>query len=233
MFTRKLSVITLTSVCLIVLLAGNCLASHPADGQQRRNEPVLQMAYENKVEYLLGDEWNYGDIQLSCAYQPLESLTDLEWYMLWGTETSPYDEYGLGAWKEHVVFYVHRFYTEHGYIPSQLTPEVLEMSYSPHQLDPRRIDEYRNPLTGEWPRLDARDFSPGDMFIKVLAPDEERYFAQLSPAVNAYCFTHDRTDPATGERSYITPTFDGVLYIRVYGWSGVIADWLFYVYTKD
>lgn len=224
-----------TAICCVIsslILAGNCLAAHPAEGQQVRKDFPYSLMYESayNAKAQLGDEWNYGDIQLALPLQPPDSLTDLEWYIVNGAETCPYSEYGMSAWYYNIAEYVHQYYTRHGVIPEQFGTEILAMCPGLHHVDSRAGDIYRNPFTGEWPRLDAREHSPGDVFVKILNEDEELHYAVLKPSLYAYCYTHAYNDPVHGH-TYLKPVHKGVLYIRVYGRSGVIVNMLYYPFT--
>jgi hypothetical protein len=219
-------------ICILILAVQHSisLAAHPADGQRVNDSNQYERYYDQVCQQQLGPEWDHGDIQLTLPHQPASTLTDLEWYMIYGAETSPFDKYGMEAWYLYVSTYVHRFYTEHGYIPTQLTPETLAMSGGPQAMDQCYLDVYRNPLTGEWPRLDAISHSPGDLYIKVLNPDEERYYAQYLPGIEAYCFSGEYVDPIDGKQTKVEPAEKGVLYVRVYGKTGILSNGFFYSY---
>ena len=217
----------------LLLLTTSSLA-HPAEGQKIRAETPDRLMYEISFEAnsQLGEEWNFGDVQLALPLQTPDSLTDLEWYIVNGAETCPFSEYGMAAWYYQIAEYVHQYYTKHGVIPEQFGPEILSMCPGLHHVDPRAADIYRNPFTGEWPRLDAREQSPGDVFVKILTEEEALHFAMLKPNLYAYCNTHIYNHPIHGP-TRIKPAHKGVLYIRVYGLQGVIVNMLYYPFTTD
>ncbi len=193
-----------------------------------KKDKQYYMMYDQLYHQQVSSKWDYNDVVLTIPLQPTATLADMEWYMVYGAYASPYSELGMDRWHLLVSSYVHRFYTEHGYIPEQLTPEILMMSYGPQQVEPKILDVYRNPLTGEWPRLNAKEHSPGDLFIKVLSPDEEEYYSQIDSDINAYCNTYETYNPSTGECVRMRPVNNGVLYVRMYGYSGVLHNGFYY-----
>jgi hypothetical protein len=104
----------------------------------------------------------------------------------------------------------------HGRIPAVLDEEALRSipGYTAwFEREPGMIDVFRNPLTGAWPRLDAQEHSPGDMFIRILNEAEKVQYARMMGLWEVWFGT------GPGER-LCSPVF----YQRIYGWDGPIYE---------
>jgi hypothetical protein len=92
---------------------------------------------------------------------------------------------------------------------------------------------FRNPLTGDWPILDSRDFSPGDFFFRILSEAEIEHFSQKIPQCRELWIDRRQQDPVSGEWRSMQPLFDGVLYVRMYGLQGVLISGFHDAYVLD
>jgi hypothetical protein len=91
-----------------------------------------------------------------------------------------------------------------GHLPSTLDLQACNEVYA-GSMSADGISLKRNVITGAYTRLDAKEFSPGDMYIKRLTSEE---FSRLVGSSDT------RPRAATG------PAY----YVRVYGDSGVILS---------
>ncbi|MDQ3024373.1 MAG: hypothetical protein M3R04_08340 [bacterium] len=184
--------------------------------------------------------WSYGELTFlgPDKFPAVEDLTDVERYMLAGTATSPFSsKAGLPSWHMSVWAAVHRIYNETGAVPDRLTPEVLRASPAYSSLSDAGLDVFRNPITGEWPRLNAKQFSPGDVYMHPLTQDEMRHYAGLTPSYRLQWFEGkglDREKLSRGgnvDEMYTADyTLEGpVWFVRIYGEKGVILNTITYV----
>ncbi len=197
---------------LLLTAAEVCYAAHPAAGHPIAGE--------------WHDEWHYPDANLSLGdltfmpredYPVFDELTQLEQYMLLGVTSSDMsEEHGLMPWRDLIFSWVNKFYLEYAYIPEQLTPDVIRSIPGYEGYSDEMFAAERNPLTGEWPMLQAAEFSPGDLYIRPLTEDEIDYFVE-----NGY---RDLQNPGSwsGDASLVRTT--PVYYSRFYGYSGVLSN---------
>jgi len=202
----------LTAGLLLLTAVTICYAAHPAAGHPIAGE--------------WHDEWHYPDASLSMGdltfmpreeYPVFDELTQLEQYMLLGVKSSARSaEHGLMPWTDQIVSWVNKFHREYGYVPEQLTPDVIRSIPGYEEYADEMFDAERNPLTGDWPRLQAAEFSPGDLYIRPLTEEEISYFAEHGEK-------HLR-DPGswTGDDSMVR--ISPVYYARFYGLNGVICN---------
>lgn len=153
-------------------------------------------------------------------YPVWDNLTQLEQYMLMGVESSDLKSgYGLPPWSDSVFMLVNKFYLQYGYVPEQLTPDIIKMTPGCEQMADDEMAVYSNPLTGEWPLLQAKDQSVGNVYIRPLTEDEINYFVDHGETYlrqpTEYSQAGARTSP--------------VYYMRVYGLQGVLLNGFYFI----
>ena len=169
-------------------------------------------------------EWNYGDITFAEAYPDPATLTDAEAYMLNGcAEYEGSDQLALASWHSLVMLYVKFHYSRFGEIPAVLTPQVCADAVGKEiaDLPAGHVAQLVCPLTGDYPRLDAAGFSPGNLYVKVLSEDEMRHFAGIKKRYDDIWFKGIEEAPSgTYEVKLTSPVY----YVRMYGRTGVIHN---------
>lgn len=159
---------------------------------------------------------------------PMQSLSNLERYMIAGTE--PRAGQAFDPWYVMVFSFAAAYYKNFGSLPDTLTPEMVRSIPGQEQVSDDILERLRNPLTGNWPRLKAQDFSPGDIYLQPLTPAEMQHFATALPNLGKVWIEGltidtdsalDGADPAdcfTQRCELYAPPF----YVKVYGHSGVL-----------
>ena len=211
------------------LSAHPAMAGHASDGHQ----PKEVFNYDQGAP----EEWSIGDVQFydPQSKPPLESLTDTERYMLAGTvDSSLPSGSALGPWFQQVYMAALKLYQRHGSIPEVLDPDQLRELPEFAQIPQGLLDVYRNPLTGEWPRLRSMDPSPGDLFIHVLSDSEMQFIAQRSPYRQKLWFGGKALNgDVNWEQNKSIKLIERPFYIRLYGWNGVLWAGLATGYTDN
>jgi len=217
-------------VLAFVLLTQVSLADHPALGQPTGN---LKTFYTQEG---YPPEWSLGDIVFSPAYmKPApEELTKIEKYIVAGTLSSANSpDVGHKPWRTELVLMTSRFYVEFGYIPEELSGNAIRMIPGYEDMTDEDLALYKNPITGEWPTLNATSQAPGDAYIRPLTMSEKAHFAELNPTWNERWFERILYDPARGcyrDIDYITPVY----YVRIYGEEKVLVESLkYFMLTYD
>jgi hypothetical protein len=209
-------------VLVAVAVPTYCLAQHPAEGQPLNPLDGLYAAGNSDRT----PAWDFGDIVMTGNKPEPGSLTQLEKYMVAGTSASALPNgLGLAPWKQEVWAAVAAYYRIYGKVPARLTPDALLQLPQLSSANDQFLSIYRNPLTGEWPRLDARNPAPGDVFIKPLNPAEMRYYANMSKRYTAEWY--GGADPYAAQPH---KRLDGkVWYVRVYGLHGILCEQFYWV----
>lgn len=193
------------------------LAAHPSYGYEPNS---LRQTY-GLPGHGLPASWTINDLVFLEDYPAAASLTSPEIYMITGSQGSSFGR-DLEPWYIVVQRHATNYYTKYGTMPDQLTPEVLAEIYDTDvsSLDPELLDEIKSPLTGQFPRLNATQQSPGDLYIRPLTSDEMMFIGNQSQWNYDIWINHQSRDVETGEVEYIDLL--GVFYTRVYGLNDVI-----------
>ena len=222
---RKTLIVVLTMLCMTNLTA---YAAHPSDGHESEN---IELLYTGNCGMPV--EWSFGNVQLTDRRVPLAELTSEECYILAGVKTCRWsDEAGLEPWKITLFSIVNKFVKAHGYIPDQMTPELIRSIPGYENTSDDRLDLYRSPITDDWPKLNCEAFNPGNVYMVKLTPAEIDHFAELIPEYAEMWGDNCWWDPSDGEYKCIdikTPIY----FMRIYGQTGVLyegIDFVWHVY---
>lgn len=220
--------LVLITVIILQLVATTAQAAdHPAWGYPPNELPK---GY-GTAGWGLPDEMSYGDITFSAPYPDPSTLSDSEKYIISGTQSSEKGG-GLAPWRRAIFNAVNGIYVNTGNVPPELTPGLLSAVMDVNEATASgSIDQFRSPITGEFPRLDASYFSPGQVYIHLLTEGEKQYFAGTYQVYQDNWFDGISRNPATGEMMPIEIT-GGVFYIRIYGESDVIYEGIEYVFRE-
>jgi len=161
---------------------------------------------------------------------PVENLTAEECYILAGAQNKDDETTFLLPWHLKLSSTAAIAYEFFGYIPPALTPEVIHQIPGFEDTAGAALDYLRNPLTGEWPLLDATELSPGDAYIRPLTKEELIHLANNSIMLKKAWFEDKAQNPLDllEGRPYMdcftldTKLSSDVYYVRIYGWDGVI-----------
>lgn len=220
-----MSVFKYLVACSILVFVGiDAALAHPADGYPVR---PLQKGY-GETGYGFPSSWSYNDITF-VPYPEASSLSNKEIYMIRGS-TSGLWGYALPSWYFSVFQVVEAYANKHGSIPSVFSPEMFLETTDPNSIDPDYLELFKSPITGNWPILNAMDFQPGNMYIRILSEDDMHHFAELSPSFQEVWF-ENRMHSSNGSYESIN-MLTKVYYIRVYGDKGVIYNGFMYGWTS-
>ena len=169
---------------------------------------------------------SYGDITFVGQYPSPDSLSVQEQYMLGGTTGAPaeFSPNGFPSWNDFVIRAAILYWRVNGTLPERMTPEVYAAAYDipVAEVSPVVVELLKSPLTGEYPYLNSADFSPGNLFIKLLTPEERKHFAG-NDEFYYECWFNSRVPNSQG--GFTAVEFqEPVYYARVYGWNGVIYN---------
>jgi hypothetical protein len=213
------------SLVTVLLLATQCLAgSYPGDGFPPNELP----AGYGSDSYGLGPDMNSFGLEFFSPYPAPDSLTDQEKYIIAGASGSSMG-HPLGSWQRDLFMLVSRIYFNTGEVPAVLTEDLIDSTIS-GEVEQGLIDRFRSPLTGEFPRLDADFFSPGDVYMRLLTPQEVEYAASLWEGAYDVLVRGVKVNPQTGNE---VPVYilGGVWYMRVYGYNDVLYSSVDYRWT--
>lgn len=214
--------------CVVLLMIpAVALASHPAEGCKPN---PLHSAYGTKGLGLRAD-FNYGDLTFHAPYPDPETLTDMERYIVAGASAG--DGKVLQPWKRQIIDIVMSLDHNTGSIPPALSLEVLEAAVLNLEENPHAADIFKSPITGEFPRLDAVEFAPGQVYMRRLTDDEKRHFASLNPFFHGAWYEGIMIDQATGEKLSDLEMLSDVYYVRIYGEQGVLFSNIEYIFKTD
>jgi len=204
---------------VVFLLGISSAAAHPGDGY-----PPCKLHPNYGGEFYGYPDGVFIDgVELTHKFPDPGSLTDAEKYMIAGTESSLWGE-GLCPWWELIFVPVSAYYKEYREIPPVYSREIAEAVYAnADETEPLWRELEKSPLTGEYPRLDAKEHSPGDMWIHPLTEDEIRRYTEFSPDFGDIYYDHVFYNDHEGCR-YNIELISDVFLIRVYGWNGVIYE---------
>jgi hypothetical protein len=203
--------------CALVLGATSvCFAKHPADGYPIAGHWVEGAKFPDS-------SLSIGDLTFmpESEYPDYSKLTQLEQYMMFGVTSSDLSSHdGLPPYRSTILGWVCRCYEELGYIPDQLTPDVVRTLPGYENMKDEWLSIERNPLTGAWPKLTSVRHSPGDFCFRVLTDDEINFFVS-----NGFQELRHPYSPDGGYIERYTPVF----YVRMYGYDGVLGNGFSYL----
>jgi len=206
----RINILVFLTPVLIATLAAPALAD---DSQA---EKILEMSRS------YNSEWNCGSIQFSEDIPAFEDLTPgeqsviggswldmvlsgVQWHVMWHAGLP--EMFGCGEIRTYHELQINTArYTSfnEGYWKQQLNSGWLYRSY-------------QCPLTGWWPWLNKAEHSPGDFYMHVLSPQEESHVISLLVQHRGLS-----DNEVKDIKDY------DIVYYRLYGESGVIAQGLLY-----
>jgi hypothetical protein len=217
MFKRILTTVVIFSVC------SGLAAAHPSDGFDAN--PLPHVYATNGTGFT--SNWCTGDLYFPAQFPTSESMSPAEKYIVSGSEGSAYG-YGLRPWKSLIYNAVAAIYSQTGDIP-EILDETALVSMSNGVLAPgdMRLDEFRSPVTGEFPRLDAKEFSAGDVYIRPLTLFEMDKYAALDPFYRELWY-NDRVWNHNTQQYEQESLLGQVFYMRIYGDEDLLVAGLFF-----
>lgn len=219
MLSARILIVTVVFFSLLQVVS-----AHPSDGYDAR---PLSNTF-GMEGYGLPVEWEINDLDFVQTYPAPETLTTTEKYMIKGCPAGPEGK-PLAPWYSVVKTEAQRFYYKFGYIPEQLTPDVLSAAWGlpEDEIYPWVMEQVISPITGDYPYLNHKHFSPGNLYIRPLTEEEKRHIASFSSSNYSLWFEGlDSPSPRemkAGNRERVPVEVMGVFYLRLYGYNDVIT----------
>lgn len=178
-------------------------------GNEAQYESPALTAKESSGDFL------YYDVQDKPTY---DSLTYVEQLMLGGARPDPQRQVFLDAYYLYVVRAAAAYYIYHGELPASLDLMTLNKlpAFGGTQTEHKRkqMELLRNPLTGKWPRLDAKEHSPGDFYVQVISRPVLDQQSESHPRLAPYWRGEAAMENGKPAKKQVT------LYLRMYGVNG-------------
>lgn len=216
-------VVASVALCLVVtcVFGVSPASAHPSDSYHP-NE--LDSGYGADWGYGLFAEWGINDISFTQPYPDPSSLTPAERYIVAGATSTATDRplsKRLHPWWRDICAVAMNYYYQQGRLPTQLDEEMVRATAADSEgVSQAWVDLHRSPITGEFPKLNARMFSPGDVYVRILTEDEIQHFLALLPPLERLYNQHEMLGP---QGDWIKAHIVGdIYYVRVYGLHGVI-----------
>lgn len=218
----------LPAVIPVVFLCTTFAWAHPFDGYEPKPAPANYGA----DGYGLAPECSIGDITFTRPYPDPSTLSNEELYILSGSTDSALG-HPLRPWRKEVRRLVQALHVNLGYVPGQLTKELVESVVCENsQVDDLWVEQFKSPLTGEFPKLNASEFSPGDLYIRALSEQEKQHIASFIEDYRSIWYDGVWFNPA--EETWEKAELSGdVYYVRIYGWDGVLVEGIEFLTVGD
>lgn len=229
MFKVTIHRIVVSCAAILWLFTGPANATSGFDGM----EPLKSGPNSTS----LPAELTRGDMTFGAALDPAKA-TDGELFTLFGAKAPGDGNPDRASYHEIVQSITMMFYQREGYIPSRLTPEVMAQAYgyqNAAQLQEAyptglNLDMLRSPITGQYPLLNAAEFSPGAFYFRPLSEDEKTWLGVKVPYFRGLFFQDTQVDPFTHEKMRVK--VGAALYMRVYGSRGSIYEQVRMAYAQ-
>ncbi|MEZ5337782.1 MAG: hypothetical protein R3F46_05910 [bacterium] len=212
---------------LLLLCFASAALAHPTDGATP-NEPHDNYGTE---AFGLRPECNVNDLTFTVPFPDPASLSNPELYIIAGA-TDPATGKQFEPWFKDIYRLVSALNGNNGSIPGQLDESLVRSAAgNPGSVSQQWVDKFRSPLTGEFPRLDATSFSPGDVYIRPLTSYEMDHISAKHSEYDKIWNQNVRTQPGTGQTMQ-SELIGDVYYIRVYGWNDVLIEMICFASTS-
>lgn len=223
---KTIDMFLVLAACCILSATAVADAGHPSQGFERLDVPDSMLRGE-----LPPEAWTDQLSFRPCA-KPKAELTAAERYILFGSRPLHSGNSNPEPWRLKILFLAMTVKGTTGELPSAVTREMIDLTAADGQPVPDEYANwYRSPVTGEWPRLDSFEFTPGGVYLRMLTADEVRHLAQWDTVLTGLITTR-KMALASGE------TGEGILlgdvyYYRFYGETGLLKEGFTYVFAPE
>ncbi|MEZ5339565.1 MAG: hypothetical protein R3F46_15045 [bacterium] len=213
----------IVSFTAIAIFSTGVAAGHPSDGYEANPLPRPYTAEGHGFT----SNWSTGDLQFPAEFPKAGEMSPAEKYIVSGSQNSSYG-FGLRPWKSLVYNAVAMIYAQTGSIPEVLDEDaIVSMTGGVFSAGDPRIDEYRSPISGDFPSLNAGEFSAGDVYIRPLTLFEMDKYASLDPFYREL-WKNDRVWNHAEQEWQYESLLGQVFYMRIYGEEDVLVAGLFF-----
>lgn len=218
-----------TGLVLAGLLGLLWLATAAAENADATTDKYPLSARYGQEGFGLPPEYSINDVVFPASYPDPASLSEGERAMI-STGASGYDS----SWAEYVYELAAMYYNNTGKLPATIDLDLLKAIYAePDKVTAEDLEKYRCPLTGEIPRLDAKEFSPGNLYLQPISEEEQRYIADLDYSFNLWWFEHKYYVPGVANPPLASIKGTPPVYYRVYGEHAVLEAGIAFSWTFE
>jgi hypothetical protein len=196
---------------IVVLCPVVSFATHPSANLIPR-DPEKSIIFAGSSPELAG----VGEIRFDFDFPTASELSSNERYVLAGAMNAN-NTSGLEPWWQAVMFVAMAYEGNTGQWPLAITDELVEnISGGDDRAESRWRQELKSPITGQYPRLDASNFSAGDLYMRRMTRQE----VSTLVSQGAYLLSEDYEDQVeqNGGESVGLP-----IYVRIYGETRVLC----------
>lgn len=233
---EELSLCVLMTSLLLVGMPCSA-AAHPYQGLQLEDIPGEYGVCQYPPEA------DFAEIRFTHDFPPPETLSPAEQFVVAGSLDAPGSpDVGLQPWWQYVVLAVRSYYSKYGHVPPALSQDILEDLYGNTVLpSPDWLEMFKSPLTDQFPRLDALQNSPGDLYIRELSEPEIADLSQYDLSLHTIYYEHRfypngmyadpelRSTQPYENVTHVSPVF----FVRVHGWNGVIWEVVSFTWSVE
>jgi hypothetical protein len=214
-------------IAIAIFLFPVCADTHPADGG-KANE--LDQDYGTEF-YGMGPEFNINDLYFVKPLPDPATLSEIERYMLRGlSEDNPGG--AMRPWYMVICETVSAYRQRTGTMPTEYSAEIIQaLLPEGKEIGDEELAVFRSPITNEFPKLNAAEFSTGDLYIRPLTEDEKQYIASVDNKYQEMWYDGLQFDPIT-EAYHNIELITDVYYVRVYGYNDVIHTGLYFLWMS-
>ena len=219
-------------------MMGLTCSSVAADGQNPGTGNTSSVAHpsayfetnpmpENYVAGTLDPQASYKDLIFIKPMPDPATLSHAERYIIAGLTKRPYGQGKMDPWREDLYHVVRSYYSKFKKMPSEMSDDVIKSIF--REVTPQNwLPEFlHSPVTGRYPRLDAAEFSPGDVYMRPLNDEEIAHMCKYDSLLKEIV-----VDGKMGDQP--VKLIGAVFYTRIYGEKGIIhagLDYTFLPYT--
>jgi hypothetical protein len=219
--------VNMVIIAIAMLFFPMSAGAHPADGGK-----AIEVHQDYGTEfYGMGAEFNINDLYFVKPLPDPATLSEIEKYMLRGlSEDNPGG--AMRAWYMVICETVSAYRQRTGTMPTEYSAEIIQALLPEGQeVGEEELAVFRSPITGEFPKLNATEFSAGDLYIRPLTEDEKQYIANVDNTYQQMWYEGLQYEPIAEAYNNIMMITD-VYYVRVYGYNDVIHTGLYFLYTR-
>ena len=169
--------------------------------------------------------WRDGMTFRSCEKRAAE-LTPAEHYILRGLQ--PYHGHAghPEAWKTKVLMFAMAYKGQRGELPQSLDTDALRVVGGDGMVN--KGGWFRSPITGQFPRLDTKEFTPGGVYLRALTPEEVQVQAQWDAQLAGLVTMRKVVDGGQKEDAVL---LQPVIYYRFHGETGLLEEGISYLFA--
>jgi hypothetical protein len=172
----------------------------------------------------VGPQMSQGDIFFPESFPDPTTLTKQERFWIAGLQPgTAASSVGYYKWNDALIGVLQGYWTQHHAVPAALTPEIIEQSSG----RPDKDGFLKSPVTNEYPKLDCKEYSRGNLYIQHLDAAQLKRLAAYDVGVRyTYIF---RKVWSTEKQDWVSGTGSEAFYIRKYGEHDIIMTGILYM----